>query len=453
MPTRCSSIAAWTSAPPSSPSNERRGIPHHQLDVLTSPKPRLSPATSAAPPRTSKRSRPGGGADRRRRLDALHPVAARRLVVSRHRPVPCARAGSSGLPRSGWAGCTPSWPAGTRSPPRRSCPPTAGARCGLWRSSSSPGSRSPRPHRSIGAPRWDTLSSDWTVTQRFSMNGWPGAPMRCLTTVWSTRCRPARPRPARRDHRLPGAGLRAGVRGSRCRRRRGRDGASPREQQRSWAPVATCDGTVMVPPRPPGALADVGDCHRNCGRRDAPCGGTYPETTWIFAKGHGTQNDFVVLPDVEAELALTAAEVAALCDRRRGLGADGRAAGHHRRCGASAGVLDASARRCERRRLVHGLPQRRRLDRPDVRQRCAGVRALLAGQRPGSPDEFVVGSLAGPRPVAAARAPTRPTPMSPSTWARPTADGSRVRSSAGGTFERPGGRRRQSTPGVCRSRR
>ncbi|HKI39516.1 MAG TPA: diaminopimelate epimerase, partial [Mycobacterium sp.] len=43
----------------------------------------------------------------------------------------------------------------------------------------------------------------------------------------------------------------------------------------------------------------------------------------IFAKGHGTQNDFVLLPDIDAALTLSAARVAALCDRRRGLGADG----------------------------------------------------------------------------------------------------------------------------------
>ena len=42
-----------------------------------------------------------------------------------------------------------------------------------------------------------------------------------------------------------------------------------------------------------------------------------------FAKGHGTENDFVVLPDPDGALDLTAARVAALCDRRRGLGADG----------------------------------------------------------------------------------------------------------------------------------
>ncbi|MER6799761.1 diaminopimelate epimerase, partial [Amycolatopsis mediterranei] len=42
-----------------------------------------------------------------------------------------------------------------------------------------------------------------------------------------------------------------------------------------------------------------------------------------FLKGHGTQNDFVLLPDPAGRLELTEARVAALCDRRRGLGADG----------------------------------------------------------------------------------------------------------------------------------
>ncbi len=42
-----------------------------------------------------------------------------------------------------------------------------------------------------------------------------------------------------------------------------------------------------------------------------------------FAKGHGTENDFVILPDPDGELDLDAATVAALCDRRAGLGADG----------------------------------------------------------------------------------------------------------------------------------
>lgn len=42
-----------------------------------------------------------------------------------------------------------------------------------------------------------------------------------------------------------------------------------------------------------------------------------------FAKGHGTGNDFVVLPDPDGALELTPARVAALCDRRCGVGADG----------------------------------------------------------------------------------------------------------------------------------
>lgn len=42
-----------------------------------------------------------------------------------------------------------------------------------------------------------------------------------------------------------------------------------------------------------------------------------------FAKGHGTGNDFVVLPDPNASLDLTPSRVRSLCDRHSGLGADG----------------------------------------------------------------------------------------------------------------------------------
>jgi diaminopimelate epimerase len=44
-----------------------------------------------------------------------------------------------------------------------------------------------------------------------------------------------------------------------------------------------------------------------------------------FLKGHGTENDFVLLPDPDGTVHgdLTAALVAAICDRRAGLGADG----------------------------------------------------------------------------------------------------------------------------------
>lgn len=42
-----------------------------------------------------------------------------------------------------------------------------------------------------------------------------------------------------------------------------------------------------------------------------------------FTKGHGTENDFVVLDDPEGVLDLDGAAVAALADRRAGIGADG----------------------------------------------------------------------------------------------------------------------------------
>src|SRR5689334_6715785 len=42
-----------------------------------------------------------------------------------------------------------------------------------------------------------------------------------------------------------------------------------------------------------------------------------------FTKGHGTENDFVIVADPEGELAIDAAAVARLCDRRAGIGGDG----------------------------------------------------------------------------------------------------------------------------------
>jgi diaminopimelate epimerase len=42
-----------------------------------------------------------------------------------------------------------------------------------------------------------------------------------------------------------------------------------------------------------------------------------------FLKGHGTENDFVILPDPDGLLEFSAAQVALLCDRRAGIGGDG----------------------------------------------------------------------------------------------------------------------------------
>jgi diaminopimelate epimerase len=42
-----------------------------------------------------------------------------------------------------------------------------------------------------------------------------------------------------------------------------------------------------------------------------------------YTKGHGTENDFVIIPDPDGSLAADPAWVAAVCDRRAGIGADG----------------------------------------------------------------------------------------------------------------------------------
>ncbi|MDC8980756.1 diaminopimelate epimerase [Mycobacterium marinum] len=119
----------------------------------------------------------------------------------------------------------------------------------------------------------------------------------------------------------------------------------------------------------------------------------------IFAKGHGTQNDFVLLPDVAARLSLTAAQVAALCDRRRGLGADGILRVTTADAAVAAGVLH---------RLPDGVSpgdwymDYRNADGSTAQMCGNGVRVFAHYLRASgleTRDEFVVGSLAGPRPV------------------------------------------------------
>jgi diaminopimelate epimerase len=119
----------------------------------------------------------------------------------------------------------------------------------------------------------------------------------------------------------------------------------------------------------------------------------------IFAKGHGTQNDFVVLADLDAALKLTPALVAALCDRRRGLGADGVLRVTTAGAALAAGVFD---RVPDGVRADDWYMDYRNAD-GSVAQMCGnGVRVFAHYLRTGgleSRDEFVVGSLAGPRPV------------------------------------------------------
>ena len=119
----------------------------------------------------------------------------------------------------------------------------------------------------------------------------------------------------------------------------------------------------------------------------------------IFAKGHGTENDFVLLPDLDAELTLTAARVTAVCDRRRGLGADGVLRITTASAAVAAGVLE---------RLPDGVGASdwymdyRNADGSTAQMCGNGVRVFAHYLRASgleSRDEFVVGSLAGPRLV------------------------------------------------------
>ncbi len=119
----------------------------------------------------------------------------------------------------------------------------------------------------------------------------------------------------------------------------------------------------------------------------------------MFAKGHGTENDFVLLPDVEARLALTPSAVSALCDRRRGLGADGVLRITTADAALAAGVFE---RMPEGVQPADWFMDYRNAD-GSVAQMCGnGVRVFAHYLRVSGleqRDEFVVGSLAGPRPV------------------------------------------------------
>ena len=42
-----------------------------------------------------------------------------------------------------------------------------------------------------------------------------------------------------------------------------------------------------------------------------------------FTKGHGTGNDFILVLDKAGQIDLSADQVAAMCDRHFGIGADG----------------------------------------------------------------------------------------------------------------------------------
>src|ERR1700760_3198634 len=94
-----------------------------------------------------------------------------------------------------------------------------------------------------------------------------------------------------------------------------------------------------------------------------------------FAKGHGTENDFVILRDPGGELDLTPEFVRRLCDRRAGLGGDG-----------VLRVVEVEVLAAE---LTEGGP--------------GGVR--ISGERAGGRGAAALTALAPPAAIAAAGAP------------------------------------------------
>jgi diaminopimelate epimerase len=121
-----------------------------------------------------------------------------------------------------------------------------------------------------------------------------------------------------------------------------------------------------------------------------------------FTKYHGLGNDFLVLLDLEGSMPLTASLARAVCDRHRGVGADGvirtTFPGPDDRSGATLVFELRNADGSVAEMSGNGM-------------RCLAQAALEAGLVvPGEP--FVVATVAGPRRVV-----VRPTPVAGEAWA------------------------------------
>ena len=269
--------------------------------------------------------------------------------------------------------------------------------------------------------------------------GWPGG----------RGTRPGAGRAARRQDRQPGARLRPGAevpgRGGHEDEARAQTIQATRRfarRQEAWFrrdPRVIWLDAVRVD-LVSAALATFDSCS-SPGRLPSASPPLHLEFNQQFAKGHGTENDFVILPDPTASMTSRRPR-RPLCDRRAGIGADGvlrvvRTAALPARRPARAGC---------RRRVVHGLPQRRRQHRRDVRQRRPRVRPLPAGPGPGRRPAFAVATRSGIRQVRAEPDGHITVDMGP---ARSSARVSRDQRRDPG---RPAGWRRQPAPGLSGGR-
>lgn len=158
------------------PVSERRGIPHHQLDVLD--------VTETA---TVARYQRAAAAD----IEAIAARGAVPVVVGGSMLYVQSLLDDWSFPatdpsvRARWerrlaeVGVDRLHAELARRDPAAAaaiCPQMPGARCGRSRWSNSPGSHLPRPRHASVRRGGTRLSSGWTVRQRFSTSGWPVAP-------------------------------------------------------------------------------------------------------------------------------------------------------------------------------------------------------------------------------------------------------------------------------------
>ena len=323
-PTRWRSTAAWTSAPPSCPGR----VAWHPAPPARSARRDRAADRGGVPglgPRGDRRGRgrgadPGAGG----RVGALHPGGARPVRVPGHRPRGTTRGSRPSSRTSAPLRSTAAWP---RSTPRRltgSCPTTAAGSCVPSRSSRSPGGptapRFPSMSTSIPPPCRSVSTSTAPRSTRGSSSGCG----RCSTAGFveevrrllgaRTRGGPHRPTAigyrevasylageptleeaveatAARDPALLPATGRLVPQGP--ARRLGARGTTPsassaqprRRGRRGRHPLLTA---VPEPTRRGGGTALVVHPGRDCHTGAV----SYP-----FLKGHGTENDFVLLPD------------------------------------------------------------------------------------------------------------------------------------------------------------
>lgn len=166
--------------------------------------------------------------------------------------------------------------------------------------------------------------------------------------------------------------------------------------RRSSAPAVTsavnAPGSAATTASPGSTARRPTTSRQRCGH-----GGKYPEQV-KFAKGHGTENDFVILVDEPADIALVPSAVAALCDRRRGWAPTACFASPRpvRCCRPVSSSACPTASPPKTGSWTTATPTGRR-------RRCAatgaGLRPLPVGGRAGAPPRVRGRLLAGPRPV------------------------------------------------------